>query len=125
MTKILVIEDDDLLRESIVECLMFEGFEVASAQDGVSGLESARATTPDLIVCDITMPRLGGYGVLAALQVQPTTAEIPFIFSSAAALPEEITRSLNAGAFAYITKPFALSEFLDIIQTVLTNKSPV
>src|SRR5215471_14572483 len=78
MTKILVIEDEAMLREEVVDWLTFEGYEAVGAEDGLAGVEQAAQHLPDLIVCDITMPRLDGYGVLLEIHANPTTADIPF-----------------------------------------------
>ena len=77
--KILVIEDNLDIRENIVEILELSNFEVESAQNGVTGVEKALGTDPDLIICDVMMPELDGYGVLHILSKKPKTADIPFI----------------------------------------------
>ncbi|MCD4684514.1 MAG: response regulator, partial [Anaerolineae bacterium] len=83
MTKILVIEDEHVLLLTIQQMLQFEDYEVVIASDGVEGVAMARQHLPDLIVCDIMMPRLDGYGVLQALREDSATRAIPFIFLTA------------------------------------------
>lgn len=123
MAKILVIEDESLLRGEVVEWLTLEGYEAASAVDGISGINEAYRHQPDLIVCDITMPRLDGYGVLLELRANPATADIPFIFMTARAAQEDIRHGMNLGADDYVTKPFTRLEFLQAVQTRLEKKA--
>ncbi|MBD0313465.1 MAG: response regulator, partial [Microcoleus sp. T3-bin5] len=85
MKKILVIEDEQLLQENIMELLDAENFEVFGAGDGKVGLKLAQQHLPDLIICDVMMPELDGYGVLRALRQNPATATIPFMFLTAKA----------------------------------------
>jgi CheY-like chemotaxis protein len=113
--KILVIEDEESLRESLVEILKFEGFEPLAAENGVEGIELAREHLPNLILCDIAMPELDGFAVLAALQQEPRTAHIPVIFLTAKAGKEAVQRGLAEGASSYITKPFAFPALLETI----------
>ena len=80
MTKILVIEDEKILREEIMKWLKLEDYEVVGAEDGIIGVESAFQNLPDLIISDITMPQLDGHGVLLQLRANQTTADIPFCF---------------------------------------------
>lgn len=121
MTKILVIEDEESVRENIVELLDAEGFEALAAKNGRMGLLVAHQERPDLILCDIRMPELDGYGVLTGLRSEPTTTSIPFIFLSAKAAKTDLSLGLELGAHAYITKPFTLVELLDTIEQVLLD----
>lgn len=125
MTKILVIEDETILRGEIVEWLTLEGYEAVSAEDGIAGVEAAFRTMPDLIICDITMPRLDGYGVLLEMHSNQATANIPFIFVTARASYEDIRRGMNLGADDYITKPFTRQELLGAISSRLEKKTAV
>ncbi len=123
MTKILVIEDEESVRENIVELLDTEGFEAIAAKNGRIGLLLAQKELPDLILCDVRMPELDGYGVLTGLRSEPTTAAIPFIFLTAKAAKTDLTLGLELGANAYITKPFTLLEVLDTIEETLLHES--
>jgi two-component system sensor histidine kinase/response regulator len=123
MTTILVIEDETILREEVVEWLTLEGFEVASAVDGMDGIAKALRYQPDLIICDITMPRLDGHGVLLELNSNPSTATIPFIFVTARASHEDIRKGMSLGADDYITKPFTRMELLGAVQSRLDKKT--
>lgn len=125
MTKILVIEDEHMLRDEVVEWLTFEDYEVFNAQDGVAGLECAFRDRPDLVVCDIMMPRLDGYGVLLEMRSNPGTAAIPFIFMTAKVTPEDIRRGMVFGADDYLTKPFTRLDLLDAIKARLEKKALV
>ncbi|MCA1993825.1 MAG: response regulator [Coleofasciculus sp. S288] len=122
MTKILVIEDEETVRENILELLDAEGFEAMAAENGRIGLELAQKEPPDLILCDVRMPELDGYGVLTALRSQAATAAIPFMFLTAKAAKTDFTKGLELGANAYITKPFTLAELLAAIETHLEKK---
>ncbi len=119
MTKILVIEDEETVRENILELLDAEGFEAFAAPNGRVGLDLALQVLPDLILCDVRMPELDGYGVLKALRAEPTTAAIPVMFLTAKAAKTDLSYGMELGANAYITKPFALSQLLSAIAKVL------
>ncbi len=125
MTKILVIEDEESVRENIIELLDAEGFDAIAAKNGRIGLRVALSELPDLILCDVRMPELDGYGVLTGLRSEPTTAGIPFVFLTAKAAKTDLSLGLELGANAYITKPFTLVELLDTIeQSLLLSSSP-
>lgn len=123
MTKILVIEDEPRLRIEVIEWLKFEGYEVIGAADGVEGVEAALRERPDLIVCDITMPRLDGYGVLLEIQANPATIGIPFIFLTARATYDDLRKGMTIGADDYITKPFTLDQLLQSVRIRLEKKA--
>jgi CheY-like chemotaxis protein len=122
MTKILVIDDEPTLREEIVELLTFEDYEAVGAPDGRTGIDYALNNEMDLILCDLTMPGLDGYAVLAELRSQPKTASIPFIFMTARATQEDIRQGMALGANHYITKPFYHKDLLQAIETCLKSK---
>jgi len=122
MTKILVIEDETILREEIVEWLTMEGYEAVGAEDGMAGVESALRYLPNLIVCDILMPRLDGYGVLFEVHANPATVNIPFIFLTAKAAHEDIRKGMGLGADDYVIKPFTRLDLLQAIQARLAKK---
>lgn len=120
MAKILVIEDEETVRDNIWELLDAEGFETLVAENGVLGVELATQEVPDLILCDLRMPELDGYGVLKALRSEQITATIPVLFVTAKASQAELSYGMGLGANAYITKPFSLSELLAVITQVLS-----
>jgi two-component system, sensor histidine kinase and response regulator len=122
VSKILVIEDELNVRENIVELLESEDFEVFSAKDGFEGIFLAQEHSPELILCDVTMPELDGYGVLNNLRKDPNIAITPFIFLTAKAASEEIRQGMNLGADDYLTKPFSRQELLTTIKARLSKQ---
>lgn len=119
MKKILIIEDNWEVREILEEILDLSGYQVTTAEDGSIGTKKALADPPDLILCDIMMPKLDGYGVLNILSKKPATAKIPFIFLTAKSEKEDFRQGMNLGADDYITKPFHNNELLQVIETRL------
>lgn len=115
MKTILLIEDDADMRENTAEILELAQFRVLKAPNGRVGVELARKEQPDLVLCDIMMPELDGYGVLHLLGRDPATAEIPFIFLSAKAERGDVRKGMELGADDYLTKPFEESELLNAI----------
>jgi DNA-binding NarL/FixJ family response regulator len=112
MKRILVIEDQPVMRRNIQTILEMEGFEVVAADNGKKGLEAARKNPPDLILCDVMMPELDGYGVLAALRQDPGTATIPFIFLTAKGEKTDLRTGMNLGADDYLAKPVSSEELI-------------
>jgi two-component system sensor histidine kinase/response regulator len=123
MTRILVIEDMKPLLEDIQMMLGLEGFEVLGAENGLVGVQRAREWRPDLIICDIMMPELDGYGVLAELQKDPTQATIPFIFLTARGEKSDIRQGMGSGADDYLTKPFTISELMNSVNARLERQA--
>ncbi len=117
MRKILVIEDEKLVRSNILELLSEEGYQTIGAENGLVGVGLARKEMPDLIISDIMMPELDGYGVLSFLQQDPQTATIPLIFLTAKTERLEQREGMRLGADDYLTKPFTRRELLDAIST--------
>ncbi|MEA5622322.1 EAL domain-containing response regulator [Nostoc sp. UHCC 0251] len=115
MAKILIIEDEDAVRENILDLLEAEDFETIAAANGRIGVHLAISEVPDLILCDMMMPQLDGYGVLTALRQEPSTATIPFIFLTAKSAKSDFRQGMNMGADDYITKPFTRAELLSAI----------
>lgn len=120
MKKILVIEDEAQTRNIFLECLEAEGFNAIGAENGRVGLQRIREYLPDLVVCDILMPELDGYGVLAQLRQDPITAVIPFIFLTAKTAEVERRHGLELGADGYLTKPCTTEELLRAIAEMVT-----
>ncbi|RAK64545.1 response regulator [Hymenobacter edaphi] len=115
MKTILLIEDHEPMRENTAEILELAGYRVVQAADGKRGVELARHAAPDLVVCDIMMPELDGFGVLHILHQDPATTDIPFLFLTAKVDREDLRRGMNAGADDYLTKPFDDTVLLDAI----------
>ncbi len=124
MKKILLIEDNRDVRETTADILALAGYEVLTAESGKEGIQEALSSLPDLIICDIMMPGLDGYGVLHILSKRPETASIPFIFLTAKSEKTDIRKGMNLGADDYLTKPFEEMELLDAVESRL-RKSEV
>ncbi len=120
--QILVVEDAHSLRRDIVEMLGFEGYDVIDAENGLKGLERARESHPDLIICDIMMPVMDGYEVLAELRRDRTLEMIPFIFLTARGDRVDWRTGMQSGADDYVIKPFTASELLGTVRTRLERK---
>lgn len=123
MSKILIIEDNPDVRENTEEILELADYEVYTAPDGKRGVEMAKQEKPDLIICDIMMPELDGFGVLRILSKNPDTASIPFIFLTAKAEKSDMRKGMNLGADDYITKPFDEDDLLEAIETRLKKSA--
>ncbi len=121
MNKILVIEDEEIVRSNIVEILESGEFEAIGAENGRRGVELAVKNLPSLIICDVTMPELDGYGVLKLLRQNSTTKTIPFIFLTARADKTDIRTGMNLGADDYLTKPFRRTELLTAVTARLAK----
>ncbi|MEM6395723.1 MAG: response regulator [Bacteroidota bacterium] len=116
---ILVIEDHEAVRENIAETLELSGYETLTAPDGNVGVRLAKEHRPDLILCDVMMPELDGFGVLQILSRQELTSGIPFIFLTARGEKADFRRGMELGADDYLTKPFGKDELLLAIETRL------
>jgi CheY-like chemotaxis protein/anti-sigma regulatory factor (Ser/Thr protein kinase) len=113
--RIVVIDDSFAIREEIKEILHFEGFDVAEAKNGKTGIELVKTFMPDVILCDIMMPEMDGYEVFDCLKKEKETATIPFIFITAKVMNGDIRKGMNIGADDYLTKPFTASQLLSSI----------
>ncbi|WP_306297117.1 response regulator transcription factor [Nostoc sp. C057] len=118
MKKILVIEDEAQTRDILVESLQAEGFDTICAENGRVGVNKAQEYLPDLVICDIIMPELDGYGVLTTLRQNSLTAKIPLIFLTAKTSDVERYYGIDLGANAYVTKPCTVESLLAAIAKV-------
>ncbi len=123
MNKILVIEDEPEMRRNLVTILRLENFVAFCAENGTAGVEQAVRIRPDLILCDVMMPGLDGYGVLTALRAAPQTATIPFIFLTARGEKPDVRAGMNLGADDYLTKPVAKNDLLQAIHARLKRRA--
>ena len=123
MKKILLIEDNLEVRENTEEILSLANYEVLTATNGKIGVELAQHEKPDLIICDIMMPELDGYGVLHILSKKEETARIPFIFLTAKAEKSDIRKGMSLGADDYLTKPFDDTDLLNAIEVRLRKNA--
>jgi CheY-like chemotaxis protein/two-component sensor histidine kinase len=119
--KILVIEDNHQVRENIIEILESEKYIMFQAENGEIGIEIARKNQPDLILCDIMMPEMDGYQVLAELRRNILTTNIPFIFLTAKDTRDDMRKGMQMGADDYISKPFTIEELIQAVQIRLNR----
>jgi two-component system, OmpR family, alkaline phosphatase synthesis response regulator PhoP len=122
MSQILIIEDDPLILDSITEALDLEELDYRTATDGLSGLNVALQNLPSVVVCDVMLPELNGYDVLAGLRSNPSTAQTPFIFLTGRDTRDDLRRGMDLGADDYLTKPFTLRELKTSIRTQLAKQ---
>lgn len=122
--RILIIEDSVDIRENTAELLELSGFVVETASDGLEGIRLARSWNPDLVVCDIMMPNLDGFGVLQVFSSQPELSSIPFIFLTAKTDRAAMRQGMEMGADDYLTKPFQEVELLRAIEARLKKSKP-
>jgi CheY-like chemotaxis protein len=122
MKSILVIDDNLDIRENTAEILQLAGYKVFTAENGKKGVDSAVKEKPDVIICDIMMPELDGYGVLHMLRKNEDTRNIPFIFLTAKAERSDLRKGMDMGADDYIPKPFEDIELLNAVETRIRKK---
>jgi signal transduction histidine kinase len=123
--KILVIDDEDAIREAVAAILAMRGYEVFVAADGRQGIEQAFSKLPDLVLCDIAMPELDGYGVLQRLRDHPATVTLPFIFFSGRGERSDIRQGMKLGADDYLPKPFTPDELVETVESRLQRQKLV
>jgi DNA-binding NarL/FixJ family response regulator len=119
MKRILIIEDEPEMRRNITTLLRYYDYDPIAAKTGREGVEAARREKPDLILCDVMMPEMDGYGVIQALQMDASLARIPFIFLTAKGEKEDLRSGMNLGADDYLTKPVANADLVRAIATRL------
>lgn len=115
MNKILIIDDEANLRETINELLTYSGYEVYEAENGKDGIEKIKETEPNLILCDIMMPFLDGYGFMDELK-KTKFSQIPVLFISAKVSVEDQVKGISLGAKGYIEKPFKLETLISAVK---------
>jgi signal transduction histidine kinase len=125
MTRILVVEDEEVIRQSVCDILQWENYDVLGASNGMIGLQLSREQRPDLIICDILMPELNGFEVLERLRGDSETAMIPFIFLTARADYESMRTGMGLGADDYLLKPFTQVELLTAIRVRLDRQHTI
>jgi DNA-binding NarL/FixJ family response regulator len=124
-SKILIIEDQAAMRKNIAMILEMEGFKVCAAANGREGVEAARRERPDLILCDVMMPELDGYGVIQALRQDAAFATTPFIFLTAKSDRGDLRAGMNLGADDYLTKPVVHDELMAAVRSRLNRAGAV
>lgn len=125
MLKILVIEDDELIRETLLQLLESHNYRVIAAENGRVGVQMALSEIPDLILCDVQMPELDGYDVLRTLRQNSLAATIPFIFLTAQSDKTDFRRGMELGADDYLTKPFTKAELLGAIASRVLKRQTI
>lgn len=121
--RVLVIEDEPEMRRNIVQLLKFEGFAATAAEDGETGLQRIREQRPDLVICDVMMPRLDGHAVLQAVRSDPALRAIPFIFLTAKGAKSDQRGGMNLGADDYLTKPVENEDLVAAVKARLQRAS--
>lgn len=125
MVKVLVIEDERPVRSNVIDLLQVEGYEAVGAENGQMGLELAKELQPDLIICDVLMPKMDGFEVLRQLADDAATATIPFIFLTAKSDRSDIRQGMEMGAYDYLTKPFTRAELLGAVVAQMKKRDVV
>jgi DNA-binding NarL/FixJ family response regulator len=118
----LVIEDEPEMRRNLLTILKLEKYTTAGAENGRIGIELAKKEKPDLVLCDVMMPELDGYGVLHKLREDPATVTLPFIFLTAKGEKPDIRAGMNMGADDYLTKPVGKADLLNAITARLRRQ---
>ncbi|QDK80181.1 response regulator [Spirosoma sp. KCTC 42546] len=118
-THILLIEDEEQIRKNLLEILQLKGYQVTAGADGLAGIQLASQQPPDLILCDIMMPQLSGYQVLAHIRTQESLSSVPFIFLTAKSDMVDFRQGMELGADDYLTKPFSTKDLLAAIESRL------
>ncbi len=124
-SKILIIEDQAPMRRNVALMLQLEGYETCTAENGRAGIETARREKPDLILCDVMMPEVDGYGVVQALREDDAFATTPFIFLTAKSDHADVRAGMNFGADDYLTKPVVRDDLLAAVQTRLAKATAI
>ena len=118
----LVVDDDPVIQKLLQVNFEMEGYTVVTASDGLEGVEQARSQAPDVIICDIMMPRMDGLEVARTLKGDPATASIPILLLSAKAQQADVAAGQASGADDYVTKPFDPLDLLQRVATLLNRK---
>ncbi len=121
MVRILIAEDESDIRDLVSFTLKFAGYDVSVARDGQEAVEMAQQDVPDLILLDVRMPRMTGYEACRTIKADPILKDVPVVFLSAKGQDAEIKSGLDAGADAYLLKPFGLNELTDQIKNILSQ----
>lgn len=119
MSKILIIEDEKSIREDILEILNASGYTAMGAEDGLTGIKLAQQQYPDLILCDLMLPGIGGMDVLRNIRQEQALSSTRFVFLSARTDQEVISQAIKLGADFYLTKPIGLKELLEAVKKAL------
>jgi len=124
MASILVIEDDDFFKSFLEMVLTGEGHEVRLCSDGRSGIDSARANLPDLVLCDMSMPKMTGFMVIRELKGIPELSKVPIVALSAHDTSADLDEAFEAGAADYVTKPVSVDDLVACVNKALDGGLP-
>ncbi|WP_205745929.1 response regulator transcription factor [Egibacter rhizosphaerae] len=124
MARVLVVDDDQVIRGLLEVNLEMEGHDAVLAADGRAGLESARAEPPDLVLLDVMMPELSGWQVAEELLGDPATSSIPIVFLTARAMEADVRRGHELGVEHYVTKPFDPIDLMNLVNELLSRQEP-
>ena len=119
--RVLVVDDDDVIRQLITVNLELEGFEVIPAVDGQDALDKVKDANPDVVTLDVMMPRVDGWEAAERLRADPQTAHLKLILLSARAQETDIQRGERIGVDAYLTKPFDPDELIDLVRRLISE----
>jgi CheY-like chemotaxis protein len=122
--RVMVVDDDDTIRQLITVNLELEGFEVVGAADGQDALEQVKSAAPTVVTLDVMMPRLDGWETASRLRADPETAHIKLVLLSARAQQADLERGEQIGVDAYLTKPFDPDELIDIVRRLADDTAP-
>jgi CheY-like chemotaxis protein len=122
MARILLVDEDALLRANLRRLLALEGHEVTEAEGGLQGVELALADPPDVVLCDLRMPDLGGIEVMKRLRSDPRTARVPFVAVTGGATPFTLESGEARGADGYVRKPFGIDDLLAVVSRLLERE---
>lgn len=125
MKTVLIIEDEPHMRQNIATLLKLEGYQVLEAPNGRLGVEAARASAPDIILCDITMPDMDGFTVISIIRGTPAMNTVPFIFLTARGDAKDVRTGMNLGADDYLPKPFTTTDLLSAIESRMNRVQSV
>jgi len=125
LKRILVIDDVEIIRESVQDILEIHDYIVDTAEDGIQGLDKAEKHKPDLIICDVDMPKMNGYQVLERVKENPDLAMVPFIFLTAKTQQYEVREGMDLGADDYISKPFDHMDLINSVEARFRKKSMI
>jgi len=124
VARVMVVDDDHVIRGLLEVNLEMEGHDVVTAVDGRDALDQVSATAPDLLLLDVMMPNVNGWQVAEALKTDPATRHIPIVFLSARAMEADVRKGTELGVDAYVTKPFDPIDLMDLVRRLLAERTP-
>ena len=123
MARVLVVDDDHVIRGLLEVNLEMEGYDVVTAVDGRDALDKVAASAPDLLLLDVMMPNVNGWQVAESLKSDPATSAIPIVFLSARAMEADVRKGTDLGVEAYVTKPFDPIDLMELVGRLLAERA--